>query len=56
MQRIEEFQSAQNSKNGIIEKAILEELEKFGIVRIKYNSQTKIMMITDPERYNEMTS
>jgi hypothetical protein len=35
MQRIEEFQSAQNSKNGIIEKAILEELKKFGIVQIK---------------------
>jgi hypothetical protein len=39
MQRMEEFQSAQNSKNGIIEKV----------------SQTKIMMITDPERCNEIT-
>jgi hypothetical protein len=28
MQRIEEFQLAQNSKNGIVEKAILEKLEK----------------------------
>jgi hypothetical protein len=35
MQRIEEFQSAQNSKNGIIEMAILEELKKFGTVQIK---------------------
>jgi hypothetical protein len=29
--------------------------KKFGIVQIKYNSQTKIMMITDPERCNEIT-
>jgi hypothetical protein len=28
MQRIEEFQLAQNSKNGIVEKAILEKPEK----------------------------
>jgi hypothetical protein len=28
MQRIEGFQLAQNSKKGIVEKAILEELEK----------------------------
>jgi hypothetical protein len=28
MQRIEEFQVAQNSKNGIVEKPILEEPEK----------------------------
>jgi hypothetical protein len=38
MQRIEEFQSAQNSKNGIIEKAILEELEKI------WNSSNKIIL------------
>jgi hypothetical protein len=36
MQRIEDFQLAQNSKNGIIEKAILEELEKI------WNSSNKI--------------
>jgi hypothetical protein len=36
MQRIEDFQLAQNSKNGIIEKAILEELEKI------WNSLNKI--------------
>jgi hypothetical protein len=36
MQRVEDFQLAQNSKNGIIEKAILEELEKI------WNSLNKI--------------
>jgi hypothetical protein len=35
MQRIEEFQLVQNSKDGIVEKAILEELKKFGTVQIK---------------------
>ena len=38
MQRIEEFQLAQNSKNGIVEKAILEELEKI------WNSSNKIAL------------
>jgi hypothetical protein len=38
MQRIEDFQLAQNSKNGIIEKAILEELEKI------WNSSNKIIL------------
>jgi hypothetical protein len=38
MQRIEEFQLAQNSKNGTIEKAILEELEKI------WNSSNKITL------------
>jgi len=36
MQRIEEFQLAQNSKNEMVEKAILEELEKI------WNSSNKI--------------
>ena len=38
MQRIEEFQLVQNSKDGIVEKAILEELEKI------WNSSNKIIL------------
>jgi hypothetical protein len=38
MQRIEEFQSSQNPKDGIVEKAILEELEKI------WNSSNKITL------------